>query len=532
MEVTQLLLGPILAPFILGLTTIFLLYWLTTRRHNYWKERGVVYDEPLPFFGSLWRGFTKQAQDVEIERYKKHGRIYGHFEGSRPVISVADPALLRNIMVKDFASFSQRRRFLVGDKLFDSMVSILKGEDWKRVRTVITPTFTTGKIKRMVKIFKECAQTCVNNHKVYAEQGKPVDLKKIYGAFTMDIIASSAFSTKLDSHNDPENKFVKAARDVFTRNLSWRIVLFFLFPQLMKWLGISIFSPKGMRFFQDVTLQIIEERKRTGKKRNDFLQLLMDTADEVQEQDKQEVEKEDLTENYGKDDTQHQIFKSVTKKSLSYDELIANCVVFFLAGYDTTASTLSFASYLLAINPDAQERLIAEIDEVLKASNGEITYESIQEMKCLDNVISETLRLYSPAVRLERIAEQDYVLGDTGITIPKDMIVTIPISAMHMDPEFFPNPEKFDPDRFSAEERAKRDQYTYMPFGSGPRNCIGMRFALMEIKVCLAYILSNFRIKKCPQTQVPLEFYVGQQLLQPKNVSVQMEIRKDGIRAR
>ncbi|XP_054713619.1 cytochrome P450 3A31-like [Uloborus diversus] len=149
MEVTQLLLGPILAPFILGLTTLFLLYWLSTRRHNYWKERGVIYDKPIPFFGSLLRAFTKPAQDVEYERYKKYGRIYGHFEGTRPVISVAEPALLKNIMVKDFATFTQRRSFQIGDPLFDKMVSSLTGEDWKRVRTVITPTFTTGKIKRV-----------------------------------------------------------------------------------------------------------------------------------------------------------------------------------------------------------------------------------------------------------------------------------------------------------------------------------------------------------------------------------------------
>ncbi|XP_054720693.1 cytochrome P450 6B7-like [Uloborus diversus] len=173
-----------------------------------------------------------------------------------------------------------------------------------------------------------------------------------------------------------------------------------LFPQVAKWFRMHIFSPSGMHFFKNFTLEIIKERKRTGKKRNDFLQLLVDTADEVEELEKQEVEKENLTENYGKDDTSHQVFKGVSKKSLSYDELTANCVIFFLAGYDTTASTLSFASYLLALNPDVQEKLIAEVDEALKASNGEITYESIQGLKCLDNVISETLRLYPPVSRL------------------------------------------------------------------------------------------------------------------------------------
>ncbi|GFV14807.1 hypothetical protein TNCV_4304361, partial [Trichonephila clavipes] len=91
--------------------------------------------------------------------------------------------------------------------------------------------------------------------------------------------------------------------------------------------------------------------------------------------------------------------------------------------------------------------------------------------------------------------------GRHGITIPKGMIVTIPNYALQHDPQFFPNPDVFDPDRFTVEERTKRDPYAYLPFGAGPRNCIGMRFALMEIKVCLVYIVANFKLQRCPLTK-------------------------------
>ncbi|GFS49391.1 cytochrome P450 3A8, partial [Nephila pilipes] len=422
--------------------------------------------------------------------------------------------------------------FDTGDKVIDKMLSVIRGEDWKRVRTIVTPTFTTGKIKRMLGIFKECASTLTNNFQTLAGAGKPIDAKRMYGTFTMDIIASSAFSTKLDSHNDPDNEFVQMARKAFSRSLGFKFVLFLMAPRLVRFFRIKFFSTDVSNFFREATLQIIEQRRKTGQVRNDFLQLLMDTATEVSKEQKWETtdNEKDIASNYDGSDDGHQLFKSVTSKKLSMDELVAQCVIFFLAGYDTTASTLSFVTYQLALNQDVQDKLREEVDETLSANDGKLTYDAVQNMKYLDNVISETLRMYPPAIRLERLTEDDYQLGDTGISLPKGTIVTIPVYAMHQDPEFFPEPEKFDPERFTPEERAKRDPYAYLPFGAGPRNCVGMRFALMEIKVCLAYVVAQFRIHRRPETKVPLEFNAGQQgLLQPKEILIGMEVRKDSL---
>ncbi|XP_054715661.1 cytochrome P450 3A11-like [Uloborus diversus] len=517
---------------LIGLITLLLLYWYTTRNHDYWRKRKIPFVKPLPIIGTLLDSFYKPLHVIEIERYRKYGQIYGQFDGSGPGITIGDPRLLKNIMVKDFPTFSSRGRGKTGDPIVDKMLVFLNGADWKRIRTIITPTFTTGKIKKMMSIFKDSAKTCVNSFKKYAASKKPVDAKIIYGAFTMDVIASSAFSTKIDSYNDPNNKFVSTARSLFSRGIL-RFILFTIVVVLRIPLPIKPSQSKGMKFFKEVTLQIIEERTKTGKTRNDFLQLLLDTAEETAEQENQfPAESEDVTANYGKDDVSENMFKNTEKKtSLSQDEMVAQCIIFFLAGYETTASTLSFASYILALHPEIQELLIAELDESLKASNGEVTYETLQNMKYLDNVISETLRLYPPAARLQRLADQDYVLGDTGITIPKGMPVNIPVCAMHIDPKLHPEPESFKPERFSQDEKAKRDMYAYLPFGAGPRNCIGMRFALIEIKVCLAFILSNFRFRRCPQTKVPLEFRARQPILQPKHVTLLMEPRTDGIKA-
>ncbi|GBN87420.1 Cytochrome P450 3A21, partial [Araneus ventricosus] len=339
--------------------------------------------------------------EVELKRYKELGRIYGHFEGSRPLLSVGEPALLKNIFVKDFHIFPRGRVFPTSDQIMKYVVSNLQGEDWKRVRSIISPTFSTGKIKRMMGIMKESSQTTVENIKALISKREPIHAKRMYGAFTMDAIASSAFSTKIDSHNDPDNEFVKMARKVFSSNINWRFIALLVFPQLQKWLRISFFPADVCNFFRDVTLQIIEERKRTGQTRNDFLQLLMDTAKELQEDgnpDEKEKDSEDIAAPYGGVSTDHQVFRNVSKKNMSMNELVAQCVIFFIGGYEGVSSALAFAAYLLALHPDIQEKVHEELVEAVKQSNGELTYETLQSVKYLDNVISETLRLYPPAI--------------------------------------------------------------------------------------------------------------------------------------
>ncbi|GIX86659.1 cytochrome P450 3A29 [Caerostris extrusa] len=289
-----------------------------------------------------------------------------------------------------------------------------------------------------MSIFSSCSKVLVDNYSKFAEKGEPVDVKKIFGAFSMDVIANSAFSTKIDSHNDPNNAFVTAARPFFQNTVPWRLALWLVFPSIVKLFSIKVASPLSTKFFADVTLNIIKERKRTGQTRNDFLQLLIEAADEQKAEEKVAEKGDNILNNY-EGETNEEVFKNFKpKKTLSSDELVAQCVIFFLAGFETTASALSFACYYLALNPAIQDKLFKELDETIRAENG---------MKYLDNVISETLRINPPAIRLERVASTDYKLGNTGITVPKKTCITIPVYAIHRDPKFYPEPLKFDPDR-------------------------------------------------------------------------------------
>ncbi|XP_071042170.1 cytochrome P450 3A8 [Parasteatoda tepidariorum] len=505
----------------------FYLIWHSSQKQLYWKKKGVPYAKTIPLIGSVLESYGKTLQEVDRERHVTLGPIYGHFEGNRPHLSVADPKLLRDIFVRDFPVFTNRRIFETGDDISDVMVSNLQDEDWKRVRSILSPVFSTGKLKRIMSVFKDCSRTLGNNFKEMADKKEPINVKKFYETFIMDVIAMSAFSTKINAHKDPQNKFVLAARAVFGTGLTWRFLFLALAPRLMKLLNISVSIPYAMEFFTTTTTEIINERKRTNQKRNDFLQLLMDVADEVEVEEKlEDIEKVNDLANSNNKHGQNEV-TTPTNKSLSRNELIAQCIIFFVAGFETLALAFSAATYVLATQQDVQEKVRKEIEDCLKETNGTLTYEVFQNMKYLDCFLSETLRMYPPLIKTERKAASTYELGDTGILLEKDMLVSIPIYALHHDPKYFPDPEKFNPNRFIPEEKGKRDPYVYLPFGSGPRNCLGMRFALLQMKVCLVHIISHFNINPCSKTQIPMQFHRGFGILKPKDILLDIEPRED-----
>jgi cytochrome P450 family 9 len=170
---------------------------------------------------------------------------------------------------------------------------------------------------------------------------------------------------------------------------------------------------------------------------------------------------------------------------------------------------MSFMGYELAINPEVQQKLFEEIQDTERELNGKlISYEKIQNLKYLDQVVCEVLRKWPPAPATDRICVKDYVLeyDDKRIVVEKGMVLLFPIWGIQHDPKYFPNPEKFDPERFNDENKGSIEEYTYLPFGVGPRNCIGSRFALMEMKTIFYYLLLNFKINTSEKTQIPLKF--------------------------
>ena len=182
---------------------------------------------------------------------------------------------------------------------------------------------------------------------------------------------------------------------------------------------------------------------------------------------------------------------------------------------------------LPAVNPEVQDRLRQEVEEAVATDAGEIKYDTIMNLKYLDAVINETLRLYTPSVRVLRHATTDYEFKSLGLKVRKGSRIMIPLYAIHHQEEFFPDPFKFDPERFMPENKDNLIPYTFLPFMLGPRNCIGARFALLEAKTALVTVLLKYNINRCPRTAVPLDLSESSFILiNAKDVIVNYSQRK------
>uniref|UniRef100_A0A3P9KLC9 Thromboxane-A synthase n=1 Tax=Oryzias latipes TaxID=8090 RepID=A0A3P9KLC9_ORYLA len=515
----------------LSLLLVFLglLYWYSVYPFSVLSRYGIKHPKPVPFFGNLFlfrEGFFKPLNDL----IKTHGRVCGYYLGRKPVVVIADPDLLRQVMVKDFSSFPNRMTLRFATKPMVDCLLALKDERWRRVRSILTPSFSAAKMKEMVPLINTVTEVMMKNLTTHAESGQAFDIHRCFGFFTMDVIASVAFATHVDSQNKPDDPFVHHAQMFFTFSFFRPMMMFFMaFPSLMA--PVARFIPNKRRdemsnFFIHNIQKIIKQREEQppDQRRRDFLQLMLDarTAKECASLDQFDTSNhgdETLTNPKAASSDQESsrseesALRRPQKKMMTEDEVVGQAFIFLLAGYETTSSTLGFTCYLLAVHPECQHKVQQEVDQFFSRHESP-DYTNIQELKYMDMVVSETLRLYPPGFRFAREVEEDCVVN--GVRLPKGATLEIPAGFLHYDPEYWSEPEKFIPERFTPEAKASRHPFVYLPFGSGPRNCVGMRLAQLEIKMALAHLFRRFSVVACSETKVPLELK-SSSTLGPKN---------------
>ncbi|XP_021957428.1 cytochrome P450 9e2 [Folsomia candida] len=500
---------------------IALLYILEERTRRQFESKGVPYRGNVTY-SFILNAFTGVSFIQNFTRtYNRlkslNAKVAGGSDFGITKLLILDPDIIKSVLVKDFDHFVDRAGHIPtpkNDYLFAKMLLVLKGDQWKALRSKLSPAFTTGKIKRLFALFDQSGKKLVKFIEDETTTTNEMDLSTGYSKFAMDVIASAVCSmnSKAFEEKDPSvfEKMGDKLRLRFGAKDMIHMLVIVLAPKLANLLGFSIFDMEMQDFFSSAIKGSIHDRQEKNEKRNDFIQLMLEARE-----DKLKAEEGELS-TFEKDAE----IKSVGKASTSGDMLddtgiVANCVLFVLAGFDTTQSLLLFCAYALALNQDVQDKLREEVETVLEDNGGEFSYESIHKMTYLDMVISETLRVYPPAGITERTSTQDYQVPGTDYVLKKGGSIQVNIAGLHQDPEYFPEPEKFDPERFSMENKAKINQYAYLPFGAGPRNCIGMRFALTEVKVAISHLVHNFRIEPSQKTLIPMK-YTNENSLKPK----------------
>ncbi|KAI1298150.1 Thromboxane-A synthase [Halotydeus destructor] len=330
------------------------------------------------------------------------------------------------------------------------------------------------------------------------------DIVSSYRKMTFHSMVETQLSIKLDleQHRDIEDAVEVASAQTFTGILPTLLILFpeftcFLFPMRHMWeeiLEYFLKTPESILF--NLGRRALNLRKETGVASNDVLQLMIDSR---------KANKLDTADKGGQDGT---------GSGYSDDEIVINIFVFLLGGYETTASTLSYMTHNLINFPDIQEQLRQEVKQLLE-QDGVLDYNTVSELPLLEAFIKETFRLYPPlAPFVTRTSNTDYQYKD--MTIPAGTGIHVGVQQLQYDPKYWPEPTVFDPERFMGKQQL--EPIAYQPFGAGPRNCVGLRFAMLQLKLVMAELLLRYNFTAGPSSEIgQLQTYEKLTVMAPRN---------------
>ncbi|XP_070158233.1 cytochrome P450 6k1-like isoform X3 [Polyergus mexicanus] len=411
---------------------IIKLFWIYARyKLSYWKQRGVESLTSNLIFGNFKNAVLfRTAPGWHIGQLYKAARTDAPFIGfyifHKPCLLLRDPDIIKQFMIRDFHNFCDRH--FAGSKQRDSIgmknLFGLNNPIWKYVRTKFTPTLTISKLKRMFPLMMEIGDPMMDYLKHYPadhDDVKLVDAQELSYKYTTDLFASIALGTKMDTFHYPNEEFSTEAK---------------VFWNAMK------------------------NREKTGEKRGDFIDFLLQLKHSKQNPD-YKFEGENLLYQSG----------------------------IFLSGFESSASCISFTLLELAKHSTYQKLARQDINRAIDKHGW--TYEAFQDMKYLDQTIAESLRLHPPLSTIDRCTREDYKIPNTDIVIEKGTPIYISLYGLGADPRFWNEPEVYNPDRFNKNNHVTD---AYMPFGIGYRMCIGMKVGQLHAKVVLALLLRDYEM--------------------------------------
>nr|AHW57301.1 CYP6AB47 [Chilo suppressalis] len=479
-----------IALFLIALTA---LYWYSTKNFNYWKDRGIKHDKPIPLFGTMARNylFQKSLTEIAVYNYWKYPKekVVGMFMAIAPALCLRDPEIIKEVLTTDFLYFYPRG-LNSHDEVIEPMMKNLffaDGDLWRLLRQRMTPAFTTGKLRAMFPLIVERAEKLQTRTANAAAKGKALDARDLMARYTTDFIGACGFGLDSDSLNDEESAFRKLGIKIFKVEIMQAIVLCLkdFFPEVFKHFKI-LGNVEGD--VKDLVRAILKQRNYQPSGRNDFIDLLLECREKgTLKGESIERKKEDGT-------------PEEATAVLDEELMAAQVFVFFAAGFETSSSATSFTLHQLAFNPEVQKKVQDDIDRVLAKHNDKLSYEAIKEMRYLDWTFKEGMRMFPSLGFLIRKCAKQYTFQKLDLTIDPGVRIFVPLQALHMDPLYFDNPQEFRPERFDPDVFDSNLKNIYLPFGIGPRACIGERLGHMQSLAGLAAVLSRFSVRPAPET--------------------------------
>ncbi|KAL5286037.1 hypothetical protein ACFFRR_007615 [Megaselia abdita] len=472
----------ILFSFVAVVFSVIFLYF--RNQYKYFEDIGIEYDKATPILGTFKNMILQRESaldNMESVYNKFSSGIVGIFDMKNPAFLIRNPEVIRQVLIKDFDNFHNRRKLFIDDSLLGHSTFQLYDQKWKDMRSSMSPAFTGSKMRAMFELIRDIGEETVTFLKTTGQT--ELNVKDFLSRYANDVIATTAFGFQINSNKDPENEFFKMGQEVTSGAFGLKFLFTSNFSKIANFFKMDLITERQRSYYMKLILDTMKYRKDNKVFRPDLLNIIMEMR-EGQDNKKSSRHWKDV-------------------------ELVSQCFAFFFAAFDTVSSTMSFICQELMENQDCQDKLREEILEIADTLEGKpLSYEALTLMKYTDCVISEAMRKWPAAGQLDRICTKAIVLHDpeTGkdVYIQKGDNIQISNVGLQRDPKYFPNPLKFDPERFNEENKKSINPNTLTSFGLGPRMCIGNRFAILEMKSLIYHLFKEFKFEQHAKSVVPL----------------------------
>ncbi|XP_061392606.1 probable cytochrome P450 6u1 [Musca vetustissima] len=482
------------------LGTASLCYFAINVALGYWKRRGILHEKPKKPWGHL-KGVGRKRHISEVlqslyDKYKGQAPFVGFYAVLKPMLLILDLESIHYILLKDSKYFMDRGLYYnIQDDILSQNQLQMDGPDWQHMNLKLKSLQWQEKIQKMLPALLKVQQTFANSLKdqIPSSQVKQ-NITELVEGFNIDCISSLAFGLEGDSLRYRNTQFHNMSKAYTKRNFNiFKAYLAFCFPSLARLLQYYMYSPEATQYFQKLISDKLNEREyqHTQSLQYDFLQLWCDSR---------------------KISQRNQMFKKFENQ-----EIVGQAFSFILAGLESSTSTLACCLYEMALQPEIQNKARKEIQEVLGANNGKINEDTLKDLIYLKQILNETLRKHSPYPFLLRLTTKDYELPNSVFMLQQGNHLIIPISAIHNDSTYYPNPDKFDPEHFHSTAVEKRPACAFLPYGMGPRACIAQYFIQQQMLLCLVTLLQRYAFTTCEETTIPLTYDNAKLLKKPKN---------------